>query len=48
MIKRLLTSKQREVLKKKKLDQNLLKKLTILLIKKGIISKEDYENLQKE
>ena len=41
MIKRLKTKKQKS-------DKNLLEKLIILLIKKGIVSKEDYENLKRK
>ena len=44
MIKRIRNIKK---LKEKK-SQSLLENLIILLIKKGMISKEDYEKLQKE
>ena len=44
MIKRIKNIKK---LKEKK-TKSLLENLIILLIKKGIISKEDYEKIQKE
>jgi len=48
MIRRIRNIKKIKELNNKKKYQSLLENLIILLIKKGIISKKDYENLKKE
>jgi len=45
MIRRIRNLKEIEKGKQEKKHQSLLEDLIILLIKKGIISKEDYEEL---
>lgn len=42
-IKRLTTEKERKLLKEKKKNKNLLKKLVRILINKGIISEGDLQ-----
>ncbi len=47
MIKRIKNLKEIEKRNKIENYQSLLEKLIILLISKGILSKEDYDNLRK-
>jgi len=47
MIRRISNTTRKEEINKIENYQSLLEKLIILLISKGILSKEDYDNLRK-